>query len=505
MKVNSFFLLISILILSCESSDSPPATDWTVQTHGKDAQPNYEVVFPQYKVNRIDLVIEQSDWQTMMDDMTEIYGPFGENKTPPSNPEPPKEAIEACTDKNSDSKCIVDLGAQKIEGTCQTMNNILVCVPENGSGGPSGGPSDMQEVPNPVWKPCTLKFENKNWNHVGVRFKGNSSLYYSWKEGNYKLPMRFTFDKFEDKYPEINNQRFYGFKKLALASNYRDDSLIREKVVSDIFRDSGVPASQTAFYRLYIDHGNGPVYFGLYTITEIPDDPMIANNFTKKEGNLYKPDGIGGTLSKYDEKSFDKQTNEKEADFSDIKGFLEVLHSDRTDAENWRKKLEKIFNVDGFLKWLAINNIIQNWDAYGVAPHNYYLYNDPGDGRFHWITWDHNESIKTEDKRLLPLNLSEDKVGQEWPLIRFLIDDSVYYKKYLAFVKETVENIFIPARMKTIYKKNHSLIRPYVIGNEGEIKNHTHLQKSENFDKEIEFLISHVESRNEQIKAFLEE
>jgi spore coat protein CotH len=32
---------------------------------------------------------------------------------------------------------------------------------------------------------------------------------------------------------------------------------------------------------------------------------------------------------------------------------------------------------DVFLKYLAVNGIIQNWDIYGLMVHNFYLYNDP--------------------------------------------------------------------------------------------------------------------------------
>ena len=106
---------------------------------------------------------------------------------------------------------------------------------------------------NPMWAPCTLKFEGKTWFHVGVRFKGNSTLSDSWRRGTLKLPMRFDFDEFEDKYPEIDDQRFFGFKKLGMASNAKDNSYIREKVAADIFREAGVPAAKTAFYRLFID------------------------------------------------------------------------------------------------------------------------------------------------------------------------------------------------------------------------------------------------------------
>ena len=53
---------------------------WTEETRSKDATADYAVVFPQGKVNRIDVTISASDWQAMLDDMTATYGQFGQGR-----------------------------------------------------------------------------------------------------------------------------------------------------------------------------------------------------------------------------------------------------------------------------------------------------------------------------------------------------------------------------------------------------------------------------------------
>ena len=65
-----------------------------------------------------------------------------------------------------------------------------------------------------------------------------------------KIPFRLDFDRYEDEYPEIRNQRFYGFSKLTFSSNFGDDSQIREAFATEVFRDRGVPAARAAFYRV---------------------------------------------------------------------------------------------------------------------------------------------------------------------------------------------------------------------------------------------------------------
>ncbi len=474
-------LIIMFFISGCSSSsssdDSVVTSDdsdvieeerpvgWTDETHGDDAQPNYDMVFSQDTVRRIDLTIESADWQMMQDDMTENYGEFGSGGMgggPPDGGGPP---------------------------------------PGGGFSGVGMGEADA----NPIWRPCTFEFEGITWWHAGVRFKGNSSLRDTWGMGIYKLPLRFDFDEFEDDYPEIDDQRFYGFKKLTLSSNYHDDSFIREKLAADIFRDAGVPAPQTAFYRVYIDMGNGPVYFGLYTMVEVPAEPMLEQQFLDPEGNLYKPEGTGATFAGYDENSFDKETNEDEADYSDVLALYNTLQSSRVDAEAWRSSLEKVLDVTGFLRWLAVNTVIENWDTYGLMSHNYYLYNDPGDGLLHWIPWDNNESLGVNTRDPLSLDLSSSEVGSDWPLIRYLMDDALYRQTYVELVEETVTEVFNVDRMEPIFEAAHELVGSYVVGDGGEIEGYTLLTDSDNFDAALDALNDHVADRYDEALEFVDE
>ena len=105
---------------------------------------------------------------------------------------------------------------------------------------------------------------------------------------------------------------------------------MREKVAADIFREAGVVFSQTAFFEVYVDYGEGQQYFGLYTVVETGDDTAIKPQFASDSGNVYKPEGSGAAFVEgtFTEESFEKQTNDKEGDWSDIEAVFAALHSD---------------------------------------------------------------------------------------------------------------------------------------------------------------------------------
>ncbi|MCP4678797.1 MAG: cellulosomal protein [Deltaproteobacteria bacterium] len=474
---------------------------WTDETHGDDAPPNYEVVFPQDAVNRIDIQIAPSDWKAMQSEMEDQCGEFGAAKGMSSVPD---EAFEACEGKELEEPCTVEYGGGTVEGICQQYDEeTLYCGREYPL---PGGYVAPELVPyRPSWVPCTVTFQDKTWWHVGVRFKGNSTLYNSWLFGIYKLPFKLDFDEFEVEHPEVDDQRFHGFKRLSLGSNASDPSLLRDKVAGDLFRASGVPSPWRSFYRVYVDVGDGPTYFGLYTIAEVPDKPMLETQLGNSDGNLYKPDGYGArwTTEDYDEACFPKKLNEVAADWSDIETAISALNASRDNPEKWRADLEKTLNVDGFLNWLAVNTVIQDWDTYGIFSHNYYLYGDTNDaGRLTWIPWDHNLSLHNI-KGMLSIGLTE--VSERWPLIRYLMDDPVYNDMYFEHVEAIVAGAFDVEEFQKRIQTEHDLIRPHVVGKDGELPDYTDLPDPEYFDLSLDYLMRHVIDRHQAVEDALAE
>lgn len=430
------------------------ASDWTDDTHSKSADPNFDAVFEDDAVNRIDIVITEERWQSMLDDMTSLYGVFGGSGGP-------------------------------------------------GGGGPGGG--GLVEVDeNPVFVPGEVLYNGKEWYRVGVRFKGNSSLQSSWSGGILKLSFKLDFDEFEDQYPQIDNQRFYGFKKLSLKNNYNDKSMLREKVATDIFREAGLASSHAAIYTVYVDHGDGPTYFGVYTMVEEVDDTVIDTQFSDNDGNLYKPDGDGASfaLGTFSEDVFVKKTNEDEADYSDIQSVFTALHAaNRTTVpEAWRTNLETVLDTDTFLKYLAVNTVIQNWDTYGRMTHNYFLYNNPDTEKLSWIPWDNNESLQTGNMQgSLALDFS-DLNATEWPLIGYLYEDATYRAQYDAYVQEVVDNSFNVSGMQAKYASYGALVEPYA---NLEVSGYTFLSSSSDFQAAINQLNSHVSARATAVNSYL--
>ncbi|AZG72247.1 CotH kinase family protein [Shewanella livingstonensis] len=423
------------------------ATDWTDETHSKNVDPNFDEVFNNTEVKRLDIVVTEDRWQSMLDDMTSIYGEFG-----------------------------------------RTTSNGLTDTDEDA-----------------IFVPAEVFYNGIEWYRVGIRFKGNSSLQTSWQQGILKLAFKLDFDEYEDDYPQIKNQRFYGFKKFSLKNNYDDESLLREKVAADVFKDAGLAVSHTGFYTLYVDHGDGPEYFGLYTLVEEIDDTVIDTQFSSDKGNLYKPEDDGAMFvdGSFNQQDFEKKTNEDDEDWSDIQALFTALHDDTrtTDPETWRANLEAVFDVDVFLKYLAVNGIIQNWDTYGLMPHNYYLYNNPDNSKLTWIPWDNNEALQDgKQGGALALDFS-DLNSNSWPLISKLYADDVYRDRYNQLLLEVISDAFETNKMQASYNTYSALIAPYATT---EVSGYSFLESSSDFYRAIDELIEHAEDRATAVESYLD-
>ncbi|MCY1008098.1 CotH kinase family protein [Nannocystis pusilla] len=464
------------------------------------------MAFPQDRVARLDITITPEDWQAMLADMTDMAGEFGTGMGMGMNP--PMPDTSACEGLAAGDACEGEFMGQAIVGICTDFMGALVCLPEDlpgpGMGGGGGGTDLLPRTP--IYVECEVRSGDDVWEHVGIRFKGNSSLSMPWSQGIYKLPLRLNFDKFEDLHPEIENQRFYGFESLSLSNGSLDASLLRDKLGTDIFAEAGVPAPASAFYRIFIDHGEGPTYFGLYTGIELPEDEsFLDRRFGGHDGNLYKPDGEAARWDVWDSETLGKENNEDAADYGDAQGLFDALHADRSDAVAWRAGLEARLDVDGFLHWLALNAVVEDWDVYGRMPHNYYVYADPADaGRFSWIPWDHTFAFSSgQGIGGQSLSLAMDEVGDEWPLIRYLLDDAVYRDRYRQFVEQAAASEYEPASMGPRFEAAHAMIAPYVVGPEGEQPGYTFVASEAAFAATLDELLGHVEQRQQDVAAFL--
>lgn len=441
MRLTLFITLVIVFFIACEKPIDPVAAKAYGET------PDYAWVYPEDQVRSLTINLGQDGWDKVQKDMEyRTARKFGSSTTIPG------------------------------------------ATPPAGNGSLDAVPGD------PIYVEANVSQDNFSWEKVGFRLKGNASLNAIWRSGVYKLPFKLQFDEFEDKYQETKNQRFYGFKELAFVPSYGDNSFMKEKLLTNLFRKAGVLACQVAYYKIYIDFGQGKKYCGVYQAIETVEEHLAETQTGKKEGNVYKPES---NLQTFVTSQFEKQNHKDVNDYSDIKAFISALnHSSRIgERETWKKQLEAVFNVRGFLQYLAVNNTIGNWDSYGQLTHNYFLVNI--DGIMQWVPYDLNLSFQMKgglNRTALTFDMKE--VGTQWPLIRYLIDDPEYFAFYKYAVKEFIEKTFTPALMNEYLIKHKSILAPHFSPGEIEKPPFGSIQNSQSFDQSVSDLEKYIKERH---------
>jgi spore coat protein H len=480
------------------TADAPAADDegrpagWTEASHSNDVDPNYAVVFPIDAVNTLTITIAPDDWAAMQADLEELYAPSLNIR---------QGILAAGPDLTQEErdKLLLELVAARAderpaEAPAVTATETVTATDSAAAPAPK---EQMLFSRSPMWVPATITFRGQEWTHVGVRHKGATSLSMPWLIGDMRLPFKFDFDQFEDDFPAIKNQRFFGFKQLSLANNHQDAAGMRDSLVYELLGEAGLPSLRTAPYTIVLDYGEEPVRLGLYTMIEVVDDTGVPSYFGSNDGNIYEGEGWGASLAVQDshliEDSFQKKNNEKEADWSDLWALYDVLHAEQrtTDPAAWRAELEAIFDVDGFLEWLGVAAVVGHADTYGAAYHNFYLYNDPATGKLTWFSWDHNMTYLETMRPLLTFDKAN--ITDAWPLIRFLLDDPIYRQRYVDLLAENLATVLAPDAVTEKIRAHAAVIAPVA----------TQDMSQAEYDAAVQELVDFVMARAADVEAFL--
>ncbi len=300
---------------------------------------------------------------------------------------------------------------------------------------------DSLEISN--YLQANVIIDNKKFFSTGVRFKGESS--YDFYPGK-KKPFRIKFNKF------IKGQDFKGIEELNLTNNFKDPSMMREKLYLDLLNKEGLPAPRATYAKVYINDK----YWGLYLVNESVDKVFLETRFKTSAGNLFQGEPqanfiyVGNEPMKYWNR-YVLKNNLKKNDWTDLVKFIRMVNDTTLSQEEYLRKLEANMNLDKCLRAWAINNIIGNIDAYNMFyPHNFFIFHDSISTKWQWISLDGNYAFAAWNP-VMPLHQLEN--------LDILVPDSVPYKERRPLLEKTLgENKFIQKRYLSIMTE---LLRKY--------------------------------------------
>ena len=265
-------------------------------------------------------------------------------------------------------------------------------------GDPGDFPGNAQSA-EPIYEyvPAIANFDGRGKARLGIRIKGNASLFAALSEKRTNYPFKIDMNYFKagqnldgirkfNLHPAVSKkptEHFPGETPVVFPGGFG----LEEYLSYGAFRALGIPASRTGWMDVYL---NG-TYLGLYTIIENTDSAFMARNFGSSSGSTYKPEG------EYLEW---KGTDYKKYPFLNWKGGGDGSHRaiiQLMDVINHKPvtSFSSVIDLQSIFNYTAGNVALGNWDTYEALGHNYLLH-EGSRGRFYMLPWDMNLS-QSED------------------------------------------------------------------------------------------------------------
>jgi spore coat protein CotH len=235
--------------------------------------------------------------------------------------------------------------------------------------------------------PAKLIVDGKEYPNVGIHFRGMSS-YMGIPEG-YKKSLNLSIDFVNE------DKRLYGYRTLNLLNGHDDDSLMSSVLYSHIARQF-MPAPKANFVRVVINGEDCGVFANVQQFNK----DFTKENYGTGKGARWKVRGnpggdaglryFGDDIKPYRERFTIKSKDDEQA-WRDLVTLCKTL--EQTPPEKLQAALEPMLDIDGTLRFLALDAALVNMDGYWVRASDYSLYQDPA-GRFHLIASDMNEAFR---------------------------------------------------------------------------------------------------------------
>jgi len=208
---------------------------------------------------------------------------------------------------------------------------------------------------------CTIVVGDKTYKEVAIHLKGAAGSFRNWDD---KPALTLNCDKF------VLDQNYHGLDKFHLNNSVQDGSYMNEIVCSQLAQKMGLPTARATHAVVEL---NGRKV-GLYVLKEGYDKGFLKRNFPEaSKGNLYD----GGFLQDVDQKlQLDVGTPN---DHKDLKALADACRIG--DAKKRYEAVEKLVNVDLFVKNAALQILACDWDGYMRNRNNYRLYFPSKDGK----------------------------------------------------------------------------------------------------------------------------
>jgi spore coat protein H len=340
-------------------------------------------------------------------------------------------------------------------------------------------PNDLKELRSDIWNEDpfqgSLKINKKKLD-IDILYRGSHTRKFKKKSYN----ILFYSPKF-----------YQGAREIHLNAEYKDCSLIRNKLSFDFFKSIGViaPDSKHIFLNL-----NGKPE-GIYLQIESVDEQFFQKRNYPLGAIFYAVDGdanfsLLSDLDKDVKESLDLGYEMKYGTPDDVGHLQQLIYKINTlSKSDFEETIQTYINVNQYLRWLAGVIFTQNYDGF---VHNYSLIRNNTSGQFEVSPWDYDG---TWGRDVNGKEMEYDYVRIEGfnTLTARLLDIPTFRKEYRRILEDILSTEFSEEKLKPKIEELHATLRPFVL------KDLYVKHQISKFDHEPEFILNYINNRRKYI------
>lgn len=237
-----------------------------------------------------------------------------------------------------------------------------------------------QETEEKEWLEATVTIDGETYERVGLRLKGNSSLRGVSDDADpTDLPWLIRLDEL------VDGQSVDGWTELVVRSNTSETAL-NEALALDLLAEAGLASEHAVASSFSVNGADAE----LRLVVQNLDEKWEAENFSS-DGLLYKAEAGGDWSYRGDDPDaytdvFDQETGDD--DLTPLIDFLDFINT--SSDEEFADELPDHLDVQSFARYLAFEEVVDNFDDIDGPGNNSFLRYDAASGSFTVVAWDHN-------------------------------------------------------------------------------------------------------------------
>jgi spore coat protein H len=222
-----------------------------------------------------------------------------------------------------------------------------------------------------VLYPATFKYNGTSY-PVQVRYRGNSSRVWPKKSWRIEFPKEQMFERRH---------------KLNILSEWRDQTLMVEKLGYDLLAAMGGVGSNAKYVRLVVNGRDLGVHLDLERVDK---NFLVHHGFLDRDATIYRCPRKDCEMKEWQAEfqgEWEKKTNEVVPGHDDLTAFLRVIHT--APEPDFPRAIAEHLELELYLRNMVMDALISN-DT--IEDSKSYWIHDAITGRWHYAPWDLNNS-----------------------------------------------------------------------------------------------------------------